>query len=101
MDQRDSVQHVQRSSDPEPQDLDKIRILFDFGVCVSLNTDDPAQFDSGYPVNLLFSVQQAGGYSKADMVRFMVNAFESAFLSRAARDSYIESLETYAATDPP
>ncbi len=88
---------VQRSTDPEPQDLDKIRTLFDAGVCVSLNTDDPAQFESGYLVDLLASVQQAGGYSKRDMVKFMVHAFEASFLPDAARDAYIESLQAFAA----
>lgn len=88
---------VQRSTDPEPQDLDKVRTLFDSGMCVSLNTDDPAQFDSGYLINLLFIVQKAGGYSKADMVQFMIHAFEGAFLPRPAKDSYIESLKAYAA----
>jgi adenosine deaminase len=88
---------VQRSSDPEPQDLDIIRELFDAGVCVGLHTDDPAQFDSGHAVNLLFNVQQAAGYSKADMVQFIINAFESSFLSRSDKDSYIESLMAYAA----
>ncbi len=91
---------VQRSTDPEPQDLDKIRTLFDAGVCVGLNTDDPAQFESGYLVNLLHSVQQAGGYSKRDMVRFMAHAFEASFLPRAAKDAYIESLEAFAAASP-
>ncbi len=88
---------VQRSTDPEPQDLDKIRVLFDAGVCVNLNTDDPAQFDSGYLIHLLHSVQQAGGYSRADMVRFAIDAFEASFLPRSAKDAYIESVQAYAA----
>lgn len=87
---------VQRSTDPEPQDLDLLRGLFDAGVCVSLNTDDPAQFDSGYLVNLVSSVQQAGGYSKADVVQFMIYGFEASFLSRAAKDAYIETVKNYA-----
>ncbi len=50
--------------------------------------------------NLLGSVQQAGGYSKRDMVKFMVHAFEASFLPRAAKDAYIESLEAFAADNP-
>ncbi len=90
---------VQRSTDPEPQDLDKIRLLFDAGVCVNLNTDDPAQFDSGYLVNLLYSVQRAGGYWKADMRQFVIDGFEGSFLPRSAKDAYIESVRAYAAAD--
>ncbi len=88
---------VQRSTDPEPQDLDKIRSLFEAGVCVNLNTDDPAQFESGFLAELLYRVQQAGGYSKDDMVRFMVHAFEASFLPRSAKDAYLESLRSFAA----
>ncbi len=87
---------VQRRADPEPQDLDKIRVLFDSGICVNLNTDDPAQFDSGYLVSLLHRVQMAGSYSKADMVRFTLHAFEASFLPRPAKDAYIEAVEAYA-----
>ncbi len=86
---------VQRSTDPEPQDLDKIRGLFEAGVCVSLNTDDPAQFDSGYLVELLYRVQRAGGYSKRDMVRFMAHGFEASFLPRSGKDAYLESLRAF------
>ncbi len=88
---------VQRSTDPEPQDLDKIRGLFEAGACVNLNTDDPAQFESGYLVDLLYRVQQAGVYSKRDMVRFMVHAFEASFLERSGKDAYLESLRAFAA----
>ncbi len=90
---------VQRSTDPEPQDLDKIRALFEAGACVNLNTDDPAQFESGYLVDLLYRVQKAGGYSKQDMVRFMVHAFEASFLPRSGKDAYLESLRAFAAAN--
>ncbi len=90
---------VQRSTDPEPQDLDKVRGLFEAGACVNLNTDDPAQFESGYLVDLLYGVQQAGGYSRHDMVRFMVHAFEASFLPRSGKDAYLESVRAFAAAN--
>ena len=69
---------VKRSRDPGPQDVDRIKTMYELGMCVTLNSDDPAQFESGYLTKLLISVQQASGYSKGDMVHFMLNAFEAA-----------------------
>jgi hypothetical protein len=41
-------------------------------------------------------VQKASGYSKQGMARFILNAFEAAWLPRAEKDAYIESLKAYA-----
>ncbi len=48
-------------------------------------------------MELLSRVQQAGGYTKPDMVRFMVHAFEASFLPRSGKDAYLESLRAFAA----
>ncbi len=88
---------VRRSADPGPQDVDRIKTMYELGLLVTLNSDDPAEFDTGYLTNLLIEVQAASGYSKGDMVRFMMNAFEGSWLSRSAKDAYIESLLKYAA----
>ena len=71
--------------------------MFDRGLLVTLNTDDPAEFDSGYLSNLLIGVQKASGYSKHHIVHFMRNAFEGSWLPRSAKDVYIEQLSKYAA----
>jgi len=70
--------------------------MFELGLLVTLNTDDPAEFDSGYLTDLLIGVQEASGYSKGDLVRYMWNGFEGSWLSRSAKDIYIESLLNYA-----
>ncbi len=87
---------VWRSTDPGPQDVDRIKKMFELGLLVTLNTDDPAEFDSGYLTDLLIGVQEASGYSKRDLVRFMMNAFEGSWLAPSAKDVYIESLLEYA-----
>lgn len=89
---------VRRSSDPQPQDVDRIKQMFELGMLVTLNTDDPAEFDTGYLTNLLIEVQAASGYSKGDLVRYMWNAFEGSWLSRSAKDAYIKTLLDYATT---
>ncbi len=88
---------VRRSTDPEPQDVDRIKKMYELGLLVTLNSDDPAEFDTGYLTNLLIEVQEASRYSKGDMVRFMMNAFEGSWLSRSTKDIYIEALLNYAA----
>ena len=88
---------IWRSTDPAPQDVDRIKTMFELGLLVTLNSDDPAEFDSGYLTSLLIGVQEASGYSKHDLVRFMLNAFEGSWLPRSAKDAYIASLLKYAA----
>lgn len=95
--------HVSMTSAP-PDRIEMIRDLFDAGALVSLNTDDPAQFGSGYLSDTLAACQAAGGFSDADMVRFMRNAFESAWIDERTRSTYIASLEEFArlgAVSPP
>jgi adenosine deaminase len=87
---------VWRSTDPGPQDVDRIKTMFELGLLVTLNTDDPAEFDSGYLTELLIGVQAASGYSKGDLVRFMMNAFEGCWLAPLEKQGYVASLLEYA-----
>ena len=88
---------VKRRADPEPQDLDRIRKMFDLGMCVSLHTDDPAQFETGYLTRMLTMVQEARAYTKAEMTRFVRNAFEAAWLPPDEKQAYLDRLDAYAA----
>ncbi len=90
---------VKRTTDPAPQDVDRIRALDDAGVCVSLNTDDPEEFETGYLTNMLVLFQQASGYSKADMTRLMLNAFNTLWIPGAEQDAYISELRQYAVSN--
>jgi adenosine deaminase len=87
---------VKRASDPEPQDIDRIRALDNAGVCVSLNSDDPAEFESGYLTNMLILFQQASAFSKSDMTRLMFNAFDAIWLPQADKEIFIGELRKYA-----
>jgi adenosine deaminase len=42
---------IKRTTDPAPQDVERIRDLDSAGVCISLNSDDPEEFESGYLTN--------------------------------------------------
>jgi adenosine deaminase len=87
---------VKRASDPEPQDIDRIRALDNAGVCVSLNSDDPTEFESGYLTNMLILFQQASAFSKSDMTRLMFNAFDAIWLPQADKEIFIGELRKYA-----
>ena len=87
---------VKRVTDPEPQDIDRIKALDSAGVCVSLNSDDPEEFESGYLSNMLVLFQEASGYSRAGMTRLVLNAFNSTWLPIGEKDVYIAKLKKYA-----
>ncbi len=86
---------VKRASDKEPQDIEAIRMLDEHGVCVSLHSDDPGQFESGYLTNMMILVQKSGNFSKADMSRFMLNAFKAIWLPEIEKQAYIKQLKVY------
>jgi adenosine deaminase len=87
---------VKRSTDPVPQDIDRIRVLDSAGVCVSLNTDDPEEFESRYLTNMLRLFQETSNYSKADMTRLVLNAFKAIWLPDPQKEKYIAVLRQYA-----
>ena len=87
---------VKRTTDPAPQDVDRIMTLDEAGVCVSLNTDDPEEFESGYLTNMLILFQEASGYSEADMTRLMWNAFRAVWLPDDEKEALISELRQYA-----
>ncbi len=87
---------VKRSTDPKLQDVDRITALDQAGVFISVNSDDPAQFETGYLSNMLVMFQEESGYSKEDMTRLMLNAYRALFVPQDQKDAYIEKLKDYA-----
>jgi adenosine deaminase len=90
-----------RPIDPAPRRVDRIRKMYDLGLKVTLNTDDPGLFLSGTLGTLLPPVAAAGNFSPADMSRLMIHAFESAFLPAQQRARYVREVEDYAARYAP
>ncbi len=78
------------------QDVERIRTLDTAGVCVSINTDDPEEFETGYLSNMYVMFQRDGGYTKADMTRLMLNAFQALYLQEEEKQAYIDQLKAYA-----
>lgn len=87
-----------RPSDPAPRRLDRLRRLFDLGVRVTVNTDDPGLFASGYMNRTLSAVRSAGGYSKSETIALMRNAFLGCWAEPDEKAAMLERLSAYAAS---
>lgn len=75
----------------------EIMDLFRKGVCVTVNSDDPAYFD-GYMTENYAVLTDHAGLGAAEIYGLARNAFEIAWLSARARKTYLTELETYAAS---
>jgi adenosine deaminase len=84
-----------RSPYPGPRDVGRIKQMYDLGLKVTLNTDDPAEFNSGYMNQTLIGAVERTGYTKKDIVKLMTNAFDGSWLSREKKDGYIKQLMDY------
>ena len=84
-----------RPGDPGPRRLRRLRQLFDAGVRVTINTDDPALFASGYLTNLLRAVQAHGGYGRAEIATLMRNAFLGSFATEPEKAAMIARLDRF------
>ena len=87
-----------RTGDPAPRRVDRIRKMYELGLKVTLNTDDPGYFISGLMNNMLPPVAATGRFTKAELGDFMINAFDAAWLPRATRDGYIAEVKGYVAS---
>ena len=90
-----------RNGDPGPRRVDRIRRMYDLGLPVTLNTDDPGYFISGMMNNMLPPVAAVGKFSAAEVAQFMINAFDAAWLPREKRDGYIAQVNSYLAGNDP
>lgn len=85
-----------RPSDPGPRRLKRLRQMFELGLPVTINTDDPEEFASRYLTNTMIGVQQGTGYTAEEMIQFMRNAFIGSWLDESRKQSYLRELEAYA-----
>jgi len=85
-----------RPCDPAPRRTDRLKEMFDLGLRVTVNTDDPGLFASGYLTNTLQGVQKASGYSRADMVALMRNAMLGSWATDVEKKDMLARLARYA-----
>ncbi|MBM3525933.1 MAG: adenosine deaminase, partial [Alphaproteobacteria bacterium] len=86
-----------RPFDKAPRRVDRIRVMHERGLKVTLNSDDPGLFSSGTLGRMLPAVAVAGEFSDQEMGQFMINAFEGAWLDKATRDGFVARVRAYLA----
>jgi adenosine deaminase len=76
-----------------------IKKLLDLGLCVTVNSDDPAYF-GGYVNENYLAVQEALNLSRADLYQLARNSFLATFLSADEKEALVLELDTYFANHP-
>jgi adenosine deaminase len=76
-----------------------IKRLLDRGLCVTVNSDDPAYF-GGYLLENYLAVQRALGLSRDDLSQLARNSIEASFLEASAKQRWMSVIDEYAKTAP-
>lgn len=71
-----------------------LKKLMDSGLCVTVNSDDPAYF-GGYISENIFAVQQSLGLDKRDIQRLVKNAFKAAFLKDEEKKKLLAEVDQF------
>jgi adenosine deaminase len=72
-----------------------LKRLLERGVCVTVNSDDPAYF-GGYVAENYLAVQHALDLSRSQLVALARNSIEASFLDDAAKRRWFAAIEAYA-----
>jgi adenosine deaminase len=71
-----------------------LKRLLDLGLCVTVNSDDPAYF-GGYMTENFLAVQHALGLDKEDLQRLAQNAIQASFISQQEKKRLMDELNAY------
>jgi adenosine deaminase len=71
-----------------------IRRLLERGLCVTVNSDDPAYF-GGYLLENFEAIEQGLGLTQAELVTLARNSFEAAFLEASEKQRWFAAIEAY------
>jgi adenosine deaminase len=71
-----------------------LRALLERGLCVTINSDDPAYF-GGYVADNYAAVQDAFGLGREELAGLARTSFEAAVLDRGMRDRYLAELDAF------
>ena len=69
-----------------------IKELLDYGLNVSVNSDDPAYF-KGYMNQNFINLYENIELSEADVIKLVKNSFRSAFISDEQKASYLAQVD--------
>lgn len=69
-----------------------IKKLLELGLCVTINSDDPAYF-GGYINENYLAVQDALHFTNSQLIQLAKNSFIASFLSQAEKDKYLADID--------
>jgi len=75
-----------------------LKRLLAHGLCVTVNSDDPAYF-GGYVAENYLAVQRGLGLTRNDLVVLARNSIEASFLADPAKRRWLASIDAYAQAD--
>jgi adenine deaminase len=76
-----------------------IKKLLDRGLCVMVNSDDPAYF-GGYVNENYIAIQEALNLTRDDLYQLARNSFEATFLEADQKESLVRELDQYFVNHP-
>ena len=76
-----------------------LKRLLDRGLCVTVNSDDPAYF-GGYLLENFLAAQSALDLSRDHILRLAKNSFLASFLPDAEQRAWVARIDAYAASNP-
>jgi adenosine deaminase len=71
-----------------------LKRLLDTGLCVTINSDDPAYF-GGYVAENYRAAAQALGLGRNDIVRLAKNSFTASFLGQDEKQAWQARIDTF------
>jgi adenosine deaminase len=74
-----------------------LKQMLDLGLCVTVNSDDPAYF-GGYIEENFQALHTALGLDYQDMYKLARNAFRASFLNPADKQKYLDELDAFVST---
>jgi adenosine deaminase len=77
-----------------------LKRLLDRGLCVTINSDDPAYF-GGYVNDNFLAARRALGLTQEEIYRLARNSFEASFLTDGDRRRFLDELDAAAAAAAP
>jgi adenosine deaminase len=75
-----------------------LKRLLDRGLCVTVNSDDPAYF-GGYLLENYLAVEGALALTRDELTLLACNSIEASFLAPADKRRWLRAIEAYVAAD--
>ena len=76
-----------------------IRRLLERGLCVTVNSDDPAYF-GGYLLENFTAIERGLGLTQAELTTLARNSFEASFLEAAEKQRWFAAIDAYVRDHP-